>query len=236
VLEEAGHGDLGDACDTLRRILGLRREGLEVRATETLLAAGAEPSGDRGLAAGLRGSAGPPVCREMHRTPGAFCGRRKRGAGLERSMVTRIKRYFERRLAVDAHSTGGDEHALRLATAALLLETAGADDRVRPEEVARVRAEIAQHFELDAAEAQELMELADEERADSTDYFQFTSLIRRHYRPEQKARLIETLWRVAYADGVVHKYEEHLVRKIADLLYVSHAAFIAAKHKAGRGH
>ena len=48
-------------------------------------------------------------------------------------------------------------------------------------------------------------------------------------------RLVELLWRVAYANEVLHKYEEHLVRKVADLLYVPHTAFIKAKHRAGGG-
>ena len=58
---------------------------------------------------------------------------------------------------------------------------------------------------------------------------EFTSLINSNYTLEQKVSLVECLWRIAYADETLHKYEEHLVRKIADLLYVPHSAFIAAK-------
>ena len=74
--------------------------------------------------------------------------------------------------------------------------------------------------------------LAEAERTASTDYFQFTSLINGAYSPEQKIRLIELLWRIAYANESLHRYEEHLVRKVADLLHVPHSAFIAAKHRA----
>ena len=89
------------------------------------------------------------------------------------------------------------------------------------------------HFYLDQNEAEELLELAEEERSDSTDYFQFTSLIKDAYTPEQKVKLVELLWRIAYANESLHRYEEeHLVRKVADLLYVPHSAFIATKHRA----
>ena len=55
------------------------------------------------------------------------------------------------------------------------------------------------------------------------------------YTPEQKVRLVEVLWRIAYANESLHKYEEHMVRKVADLLHVPHSAFIAAKLKVGEG-
>ena len=64
---------------------------------------------------------------------------------------------------------------------------------------------------------------------DPVDYYQFTTLINSNYTLEQKVSLVDRLWRIAYANETLHKYEEHLVRKIADLLYVPHSAFIAAK-------
>jgi uncharacterized tellurite resistance protein B-like protein len=78
----------------------------------------------------------------------------------------------------------------------------------------------------------ELLEMAEAERVESTDYFQFTSLINGAYAPEQKIELVALLWRVAYANEALHSHEEYLVRKVADLLYVPHGAFIAAKHRA----
>jgi uncharacterized tellurite resistance protein B-like protein len=85
---------------------------------------------------------------------------------------------------------------------------------------------------LDESQVEELMACAEAERAHSTDYYQFTSRINQSYGAAQKAKLIELLWRVAYADKVLDKCEEHLVRKIADLLYVPHSVFVAAKHRA----
>ncbi|MDX1811364.1 MAG: TerB family tellurite resistance protein, partial [Gammaproteobacteria bacterium] len=61
--------------------------------------------------------------------------------------------------------------------------------------------------------------------------YEFTSLINNGFSPEEKVKIIELMWQVAYSDKELEKYEEALVRKIADLLYVPHTAFIAAKHR-----
>jgi len=121
---------------------------------------------------------------------------------------------------------------LRLAIGALLLEMTHVDGEVSREEREAVETAVLKHFELSQAETKELLEIAEEEHSDSTDYYQFTSLINRNYTPKQKISLVELLWRIAYANETLHQYEKHLVRKIADLLHVPHSAFIAAKFRA----
>jgi uncharacterized tellurite resistance protein B-like protein len=148
-------------------------------------------------------------------------------------MLNRIKRFFDQHLAAESMARD-PEHVLRLAIGALVLEMTHMDGEVWPEQRQAVEQAVQTCFDLTASEANELLELAEAERTDSTDYFQFTSLINGAYTPEQKVGLVETLWRVAYANEALHMYEEHLVRKVADLLYVPHSAFIAAKHR-GRG-
>ena len=148
-------------------------------------------------------------------------------------MLKHIKNFFDQHLIPgsvidDAHS----EHVLRLAIAALLLEMTHMDGEVWPEQREAVETAVFEHFELAENETKELLELAEEERSESTDYYQFTSLINGNYTPEQKVSLVELLWRIAYANEDLHIYEEHLVRKVADLLHVPHSAFIAAKFKA----
>jgi len=113
----------------------------------------------------------------------------------------------------------------------MLIEMTRMDHEVLAQERAAVVDAVREHFGLEQAEADELIALADEVRAEAADYHQFTSLINRTYPLEQKVKVIELLWRVAYADEELNKYEEHLVRKIAELLYVPHTAFIAAKHR-----
>lgn len=147
-------------------------------------------------------------------------------------MLTQIKSFFDRHLLPDRAGTeAGEARRLRLAVAALLLEMTRMDERVKAEECAAVEAGIRDHFGLTAEETRELIALAEAERREATDYFQFTSLINSHYGPEQRARIVEQLWRIAYADQTLHRYEEHLVRKVAQLLHVPHGAFIAAKHR-----
>jgi uncharacterized tellurite resistance protein B-like protein len=152
-------------------------------------------------------------------------------------MLQQLRQFFDQRLRpASADADGVSEHALHLASAALLLEMVQMDGAVREEQCTAVKNAICEHFDLDTDEAAELLELAEAERIGSTDYFQFTSLINGAYSPEQKITLVEQLWRVGYANESLHIYEEHLVRKIADLIHVPHAAFIAAKHRALDAH
>lgn len=146
-------------------------------------------------------------------------------------MLHAIKAFFEKHIAAPADPLA-EERAMRLATAALMIEMQRMDATVTAEETDTARAALSARFGLSAPEADELLALADDARRQATDYFQFTSLINQHYSATQKVALIDALWRIAYADGTVHDYEEHLVRKIADLLYVPHADFIAAKLRA----
>jgi len=149
-------------------------------------------------------------------------------------MLTTIKRFFESHLMPRTADTEQEtEHRLQLAVAALLLEMTQMDGQVRPEQCARVQAGIREQFGLTPEETGQLLALAEAERLDATDYFQFTSLIKQHYGPGQRVQLVEHLWRVAYANNVLHHDEEYLVRKVADLLHVPHGAFIAAKHRGG---
>lgn len=148
-------------------------------------------------------------------------------------MLRRIKSFFDEHMmpapTADARDPG---HVLHLAIGALLLEMMNMDGEVWPEQREAVEIALSGHLELTDAEVAELLELAEAERVESTDYFQFTSLINGTYAPEQKIELVELLWRVAYANEALHSHEEYLVRKVADLLYVPHSAFIAAKHRA----
>jgi len=74
-----------------------------------------------------------------------------------------------------------------------------------------------------------LLQLAEEEIWKATGYYEFTSLINKGFTYEQKVKVIEHLWEVAFADAELDKYEEHMVRKIADLIHVEHKDFIDAK-------
>lgn len=131
--------------------------------------------------------------------------------------------------------TGGDqprgERELQLAAAALLIETARADYEQGDGEQQAVTEAIRHCFELDEATVAELMADASDRARAATSLYEFTREINNHFDEQAKYRLICQLWRVAGADGNVHKYEDHLIRKVAELIYVSHARFIQAKHE-----
>ena len=151
-------------------------------------------------------------------------------------MLKSIKDYFDTYLAPDAAgSTQDPEEKIRMAVAVLLIEIAESDFEQAPEEKSAILEAIERQFQLDRQAAQTLMRLAEREHAESTDYFQFTSLINKHYSPDRKVKLIESLWRVAFADQQLHHYEEHVIRRLAELIYVSHKDFIAAKHRVMSG-
>jgi uncharacterized tellurite resistance protein B-like protein len=124
------------------------------------------------------------------------------------------------------------EIGTNLAVAALLVEVLRADYAVGPVERQQVMNSVATLLQLQPAATQALVEEAERQIDRSHDLYQFTSQINRTYTEADKVRLLEALWRVADADMTVHKYEEHLIRRVADLLHVPHSGFIAAKLRA----
>ena len=148
-------------------------------------------------------------------------------------MVRAIQEFFERHIKPPRNQRAASRHdALHVATAALLIEMMRMDGDITEPERRRVAQALEKKFALQPENMVELLQLAEEQAHEATDYYQFTALIKNRFNAEEKERLIEHLWTVAYADGELHRYEEHLVRKIADLLHVSHKSFIAAKLRA----
>jgi uncharacterized tellurite resistance protein B-like protein len=138
-----------------------------------------------------------------------------------KSVQAFVRRYFE------VGSEAGEDaskSAARLAVAALLVEILRADFDVSADERRQVLGSLQRMLELDPVACEELL---------AHDLYQFTSAINRAYSPEDKLRLLEELWRVAHADERLNKYEEHLIRRIADLLHVRHSEFIATKLRSG---
>jgi len=146
-------------------------------------------------------------------------------------VIRRLQQFFaeqiQQRAATDA---AGSERALHLATAALLIEVTRADYQVELSEQKAVVAAVQDLFGLTVQETDELIALAEQEARQSVSLFQFTELVDRQFTAEQKVRVVEMMWRVAYADRHKDKYEEHVVRKVAELLHVPHSAFIRARH------
>jgi len=141
-------------------------------------------------------------------------------------MIGALKSLFELHSGEDKESI---EHQLDLAATALLLETARADFTQDAQEQAAMQTALLETLSVSADEVDEILQLAASRVDEATSLYQFTRLINDHYLPQQKTDLISAMWRVAFADGRIDKYEEHLIRKVADLVYVSHADFIQCK-------
>lgn len=146
-------------------------------------------------------------------------------------MLNKVKGFFKQHLS-ENDDTLDKEHELRLAAATLCVEVMRADYQVEDAELQSILSSLQRHFELEESEAKELLALAESEADNAASLHPFTSLINAEYSLEEKIDVVEILWRVALADEDKDKYEEHLVRKVSELLYVPHSDFIQARHRA----
>lgn len=149
------------------------------------------------------------------------------------AMLKSFQRFFDEFLApgTDEEAADAQEHRLQLATAALLMEMGRADFDVHTMERDRVLSLLAREFRLSPHEAAELAGLGEAEGREAVSLFEFTRTLDEMLSTADKVRMVEMLWQVAYADGALDKYEEHLMRKLADLLHLSHRQLIQAKHR-----
>lgn len=130
-------------------------------------------------------------------------------------------------------SAGGNiEHQLQRAATALLVELVHADHQVEDSELDSLRSAVQQALQLGEEEVKDIVDMATTAAREATSLYEFTRLINDHYSAEQKYTLVESMWRIAYADGNLDKYEEHLIRNVSELIYVPHRDFIRLKIKA----
>ena len=146
------------------------------------------------------------------------------------TMLSRLKKLLDPAGATAADPTAA-RRKLELATAALLVEVMRSDG-VAETERAAVEAAVGRQFGLAGDEAQSLVAEAEAEVRDAVGYYPFTSLINRHFSADDKERIVELLWRVAYVDATLSAHEQHVIRKVADLLHLSHASYVGAKLRA----
>src|SRR5688572_20694413 len=153
-------------------------------------------------------------------------------------MLDAIRRFVAGRL-LPPENAGNEavpaQGRLQLAACALLLELAHADNEFTPEEQSHIENTIARRFALDEVEVIELMRLAEVERSQSLDHFQFTRLIAAEYDLPQKVALAEVMWGVILADGRLSDHETHLLRKMASLMQLEPAYLAEARRSAAGG-
>lgn len=138
--------------------------------------------------------------------------------------------------ALSATDTGdaGEEReaALRMATAVLMIDVARADYVFDETEFDSVLRLVETHFDLAPEDAAELINAASEKAENLVSVHEFTAVLHEHLDEDEKARIVSLLWQIAYADGRLDKYEDSLVLKISDLLYVSRGRVMRLKHDA----
>ncbi len=147
-----------------------------------------------------------------------------------------IKRLFSQ-VVETISSKGPDdvedrEAALRLATAVLMIDVARADYVFDETEFDNMLRLIEAHFGLSPEEAAELVNEAGEKAEDIVSVHDFTKLLHDYLTEDEKAQIVSLLWQIAYADGRLDKFEDSLVLKISDLLYVSRGRVMRLKHDA----
>lgn len=152
-------------------------------------------------------------------------------------MLKAIERFYNKRISPAGGVTGAEvsERSLMIATAALLIEISKADQVISPVETDVITRAVRTTFSLSDDETDELISFAEEEVKGAVSFYQFTHLINKGFSYERKLHIVELLWQVVFADAEMEKHEEYFVRKITDLLHVSHRDMIKAKHKARDG-
>ena len=144
-------------------------------------------------------------------------------------MIDKIKSFFSKNvLEAETEITSPDQ----LATAALLIEVMVIDGDLDDQEMQAIAGTLSNMLNLTEEQIDQLIELSKEEVADATSLYQFTKEINEHFDIEKKLSLMTAMWRVAFADGHLDKYEENIIRRVADLLHIRHSEYIRCKANA----
>ena len=142
-------------------------------------------------------------------------------------MLSKISAFFQS--LSETENNQANEISLEIACSVLLCEVMLADGELDSAEQNQLNDILTSQFELSQAEATEIVSHALLLCENATDFYQFTSKINENYSLEQRIKMLELLWKVAYADGELASIEEHIIRKIADLLHLRHSEYIQTK-------
>ena len=146
-------------------------------------------------------------------------------------MIDLVKKFFGKRAKNSPAGREESVHDVRIATCALLLEMSQIDGEFSESEREGIISIIKREYEVDNEYITAIIETADKELKGSLDLWQFTNLINHNYTQEEKIKIIEMVWRIAYTDGRLEKHEDFLVHKLANLLRLTHRQLIDAKVK-----
>lgn len=145
-------------------------------------------------------------------------------------MIEHLKKLFAAPDTGTAKSA--DPHQLAVAATALMVQLSRVDNQEDKRERETIVDCAVKAHQLSPEEARSILDEALAHADDATSLYQFTGQINDHLNQQDKQTLLENIWRVAFADGRIDKYEEHLIRRIADLLHLNHREFMQARHRA----
>jgi uncharacterized tellurite resistance protein B-like protein len=120
---------------------------------------------------------------------------------------------------------------LRVAVAVLLLEAAHMDDKFGQEEREVIERLLMERFDLSEQESKALTDFSEERIGRVVQLHPYTRTCFTRMPPEQRVQLIEMLWEVAYADGVLDAQEDALLRRISNLIYITDRERIHARQR-----
>ena len=144
-------------------------------------------------------------------------------------MINKIKDLISNFSSKEEIIEESDLSSLNNACAALLVEIAFADKDFDETEKQALKQALIQTYDISESEIQEIIEDAETTVDESTSLYGYTRIVNDEFGYEDKLNLLKNLWRVAYADGYLDKYEEHIIRKISDLIHISHSDYINIK-------
>jgi len=145
-------------------------------------------------------------------------------------MIERLKQLFA--ASEDETRKAPDPHQLAVAATALMVQLSRVDNNEDDRELQAILDLAVEVHEVTREEAEEILQDALSHVDDATSLYEFTGQINEHLDQDAKQSLLESIWRVAFADGRIDKYEEHLIRRMADLLHLNHREYMQARHRA----
>ena len=144
-------------------------------------------------------------------------------------MIKKIKELISNLSDKDVQEESQDPSLINNACAALLIEIAYADKDFDESEKMSLKNSLMTTYKIDEIEIDELILDASQSVQESTSLYGYTRIVNDEFSYDEKLNLLKNLWKIAYADGNLDKYEEHLIRKISDLIHVSHRDYINIK-------
>ncbi len=147
-------------------------------------------------------------------------------------MLKQLKKLFEQPEEQNSARAAPDRHQIAVAATALMVQLAHVDQNEDPRELQAILDFARKTHGVTASEAKAILDEALAEAGAATSLYEFTRMINDHFDQSHKQTLLTNIWQVAFADGRIDKYEEQLIRRIAELLYLNHREYILARHNA----